>query len=319
MSDDFGLDFDSGDIAVDSSFEAAFDTTADVDIPVLETELGTTDEYGFLDVPDLDAAQSIDSEYGAGDVPILLNDGDMIEIDHGGYGAPEIDDSAILDPDEDSDELTPLLDDDGELHYPDASEMDMLTPEEDAPDVLEEVKEPNYQEIIDEINEYDFNGIDVLRDTENLDPVLDNFQDENWASLELDDQKEAIANLYDYINNELGLENPPSTVYYTNECPSDFGGFNHETNEILINTHNLHIADEAADTVAHELWHAYQHERAANPQSPQDWQYQHGLHPDNYIRHDIDPVGYNDQMVEAEARAFAEQIKDRLSQRVKGA
>lgn len=85
---------------------------------------------------------------------------------------------------------------------------------------------------------------------------------------------------------------------------------------ILIRTtnsfsHMLYDNNEAADTIAHELWHAYQHERAMNPQSAKDYQYQYGF--ENYIRPDDDFTAYQDQLVEAEARAFAQQFKDRLS------
>lgn len=73
----------------------------------------------------------------------------------------------------------------------------------------------------------------------------------------------------------------------------------------------LYDNNEAADTIAHELWHAYQHERAMNPQSAKDYQYQYGF--ENYIRPDDDFTAYQDQLVEAEARAFAQQFKDRLS------
>jgi acetolactate synthase-1/2/3 large subunit len=54
------------------------------------------------------------------------------------------------------------------------------------------------------------------------------------------------------------------------------------TNTLRINENMLYESDEAADTVAHELWHAYQHERAENPHSPKDFHYQAGF--DNYIR-----------------------------------
>ena len=55
----------------------------------------------------------------------------------------------------------------------------------------------------------------------------------------------------------------------------------------------------------------YYNNPVMNPQSAKDYQYQYGF--ENYIRPDDDFTAYQDQLVEAEARAFAQQFKDRLS------
>ena len=72
----------------------------------------------------------------------------------------------------------------------------------------------------------------------------------------------------------------------------------------------LYQNDEAADTVAHELWHAYQHERASHPTTRLDAMY--AANNADYIKPEDDFEGYQSQLVEAEARAFAQQIKDRM-------
>ena len=73
----------------------------------------------------------------------------------------------------------------------------------------------------------------------------------------------------------------------------------------------LYQNDEAADTVAHELWHAYQYERASNPRTKMDHMYLENFN--DYITPSDDFEGYQSQLLESEARAFAQQIKDRLN------
>lgn len=67
---------------------------------------------------------------------------------------------------------------------------------------------------------------------------------------------------------------------------------------------------ELVDTVAHEMRHAYQNLRAENPQSINDLKYKYNY--DNYVSPIRLSIGkyllfneYQDQFVEAEARAFA--------------
>ena len=77
-----------------------------------------------------------------------------------------------------------------------------------------------------------------------------------------------------------------------------------------INEYMLYNNSEAADTVAHELWHAHQHECADHPSSARDYQYQYNF--ENYIRPEMGHEAYENQLIEAEARAFAAQFKGRL-------
>lgn len=156
-----------------------------------------------------------------------------------------------------------------------------------------------------------FKDINIDQDVERLNNSLDNFDGANWENLSLNEQKESMEGLADYVSDVLSLENPPTIEYYNNPVDGDYGGYNPSTNTLQINEHMLYDSDEAADTIAHELWHAHQHECASNPQNALHHQYQYGF--ENYISPDLDPVGYQNQLVEAEARAFAEQFKDRLN------
>lgn len=182
---------------------------------------------------------------------------------------------------------------------------------EETPTVTDLPNEINYDEVFEGLDDYDFDGIDYATDTERLDSSLENFDSSTWEGLSLDEQKAAMTNLADYVKDVIGFDNPPEIVYYNNPVDGDYGGYSPGSNTLEVNEYMLYNNEEAADTVAHELWHAYQHQRANNPQSAKDYQYQYGF--DNYIRPEDDFAGYQDQLVEAEARAFAQQFKDRLN------
>lgn len=183
-----------------------------------------------------------------------------------------------------------------------------LEPTDEVADVPQDI---DYDAVFSGLDSYDFDGIDVESDAERLDSSLESFQPETWENLSVDEQKAAMDDLADYVKDVIGFDKPPQIVYYNNPVAGDYGGYSPSTNTLEVNEYMLYDSDEAADTVAHELWHAYQHERALNPQSAKDYQYQYGF--DNYIRPDVDFAAYQDQLVEAEARAFAQQFKDRLS------
>ncbi len=91
----------------------------------------------------------------------------------------------------------------------------------------------------------------------------------------------------------------------------EYGGYNPETNTLEINENMLDDSAEAADTVAHEMWHAHQQQCALDPTSEKGREYQEGF--DNYISPEYDFEGYQNQMVEAEARDYAQGFKDRLA------
>lgn len=173
----------------------------------------------------------------------------------------------------------------------------------------------NYDEIYESIQqealEESFADIHIDVDPERLDNSLENFNINTWENLTLDEQKGSMETLADYVVDVIGFENPPKIEYYDNEQEGDFGGYNSSTNTLRINEYMLYNSDEAADTIAHELWHAHQYECAINPQNARDYQYQYNF--ENYIPPELGQEAYESQLVEAEARAFAAQFKDRLS------
>lgn len=172
----------------------------------------------------------------------------------------------------------------------------------------------NYDEIYDSIREealeQGFENIQYDADPERLDGSLESFREDNWEQLSLEEQKESMDDLADYVKDVIGFKNPPNIEYYNNPRAGDYGGYEPTTNTLRVNEHMLYESNEAADTIAHELWHAHQHECAMNPQSALDYQYQYNFN--NYISPSLGQEAYENQLVEAEARAFAEQFKDRI-------
>ncbi len=148
-----------------------------------------------------------------------------------------------------------------------------------------------------------------LNDT-SLDAVLDNFQEDKWSDLSLDEQKQSMTDLANHVTADIGIENPPEIVFRDDMPDGPYGGYISDSNTMEINVNMLDDSVEAADTIAHELWHAHQQEIADDPSNPRAEEYQEGF--DNYISPEYDFEGYQNQMVEAEARDYAQGYKDRL-------
>lgn len=144
-----------------------------------------------------------------------------------------------------------------------------------------------------------------------MDAVIDNFQADKWSDLSLDGKKQSMSDLANYVANDTGLENPPEIIFRDDMPDGSYGGYNPETNIMEINQNMLDDSEEAADTIAHEMWHAYQQQCAADPSSEKGREYQEGF--ENYISPEYDYEGYQNQMVEAEAREYAQGFKDKLT------
>jgi len=158
----------------------------------------------------------------------------------------------------------------------------------------------------------DLNKFSKDAGTEQVDATLENFQEDKWSDLSLEEQKQSMTSLADCVADITGNENPPEIVFRNDMNDGEYGGYNPETNTLEINENMLDDSNEAADTVAHEMWHAYQQQCASDPTSEKGREYQEGF--DNYISPEYDFEGYQNQMVEAEARDFAQGFKDRLAE-----
>lgn len=141
--------------------------------------------------------------------------------------------------------------------------------------------------------------------------TLSAFRQDSWEKLSVQEQKQAVAKLANYNAKILGVQDKPRIVYYNVEDPTDFGGYSAQKNTIYINEFNMNDATETADTISHEYRHKYQHERAEKLENERDLEFKEGF--DNYIRPEDDYRGYKDQLVEADARAYAQVIKDKIN------
>ena len=141
--------------------------------------------------------------------------------------------------------------------------------------------------------------------------ILSPFKQGNWEQLSIKEQKQAVEKLADYNAEILGVEDKPRIVYYNAEDPCDFGGYSAKQNAIYINEYNMHDAAETADTISHEYRHKYQHERAEKLETERDLEFKDGF--DNYIRAEDDYQGYKNQLVESDARDYAQAIKEKIA------
>lgn len=142
---------------------------------------------------------------------------------------------------------------------------------------------------------------------ERLEGNLNAFSTHNWDSISLDEKKFNIQQLSDTIAQGLQVEVPPEIEFY--EEASGEMGYSSE-GVIGINTHHLEDPSELADTIAHEMRHHWQREQTLDPNSELGQAFQENF--DNYISPHDDYEAYEQQLVEADAREFAQQIKNRV-------
>ena len=150
---------------------------------------------------------------------------------------------------------------------------------------------------------------------EEVQVVLDRFGATQWERLTDSEKVEAIRELKAVIGKKLGIEENPEIQLY-NGRDGSCGAYILGENKVEINRNTMDDPREVVDTVAHEMRHAYQHQRAGLQETWQDMLYK--INFENYIS----PIpladgkylfftNYQDQLVEVEARAFANIFTDK--------
>ncbi len=137
--------------------------------------------------------------------------------------------------------------------------------------------------------------------------TLESFANDNWENLELDAKKIAIGKLAEYNQDVLGLKEPVKIEYYACDVLGDYGGFDKEKNTLLINEKNLQDGPETADTIAHEMRHAYQYMRAEELETNRDLAFAGNFA--RYIRPEQNQSAYATQIVEKDAALYALRFK----------
>lgn len=144
---------------------------------------------------------------------------------------------------------------------------------------------------------------------ENLRALLDRFNSAKWDTLCREERMEVICQFVQLLSDKLELTTAPDIVLFDGP-PTLLGAFNPNENCIELNAELLDRPDFLKNVIPHEIRHAYQHQRSNMQETRMDMLYHANF--DNYI----DPVwlsdhtclfftDYQDQLVEAEARAFA--------------
>ena len=176
-----------------------------------------------------------------------------------------------------------------------------------------EIEMPEFDELLFSVfdrseDEFDFD----LEVSDDIIELLQKIKGSEWAYLDDAEKADTIEALSDKISELLGLRERPDISYYDAD-KNDCGVYNHATHSTELNRSLLNDPGELIDTIAHELRHAYQHQKAMAPESELDLLYR--VNFDNYIS--PLPLGdgkflfftdYQDQLVEVEARAFAKQF-----------
>lgn len=173
-------------------------------------------------------------------------------------------------------------------------------------DVTELSEEDVWQEIFgrDEHEfQFDFEIDDSIR------AILDKFDLMEWDSLTDEDRVEVINQFAGILADKLDLDEKPKVIFFDG-APTSLGAFSPSNNCVEINFALLDHPDVLRNVIPHEMRHAYQHQRADAQETWMDFLYL--INFNNYIT----PVrlgdntclyytDYHDQLVEAEARAFA--------------
>ena len=148
-------------------------------------------------------------------------------------------------------------------------------------------------------------------ETDTTPSLSSDFQTDTWNELDADGKRQALTDLGEYNSDALGLDNRPKIEFYQSSDASDYGRYSEDDNTIYVNESNLEDPGEAIDTISHEYRHAYQHGRAQNPRSDEDLAFRDNF--DNYISASRDYEGYQSQLVESDARQYAQAVTNNFN------
>ena len=183
-----------------------YEIPSDLD-EIAETLLGhettdvETDLRDSINVADEMVEMSEESELEQAESAELIDERVSEETGIDGDSSEEFDNISVLESGQHELEETVEDDDvsiDEELH-------------ENGTDEVQEIA-INYDEIYEEIQqealEQGFENIDILADAERLDSSLESFEESIWENLSLEEQKESLSNLAEYVEETIGFENP---------------------------------------------------------------------------------------------------------------
>lgn len=180
-----------------------------------------------------------------------------------------------------------------------SSDVIFLTDEEFISEVFER-KESDFQ--------FDFNIAE-----KSIQEQLEKFDAENWNDLDESQKVEVVEEFMDLLCEELGIEERPRLVLFEDD-ENLCGAFNYQTNTLELNRNILNNPKEVVNTVAHEVRHGYQYERACIGETRTDILYAISffdyIEPELVEGYYVNFNEYQNQLLEAEARAFAKMFSN---------
>lgn len=148
-----------------------------------------------------------------------------------------------------------------------------------------------------------------LCDWFSLGEIVDLFNPEIFQQLSVEERYYIVDMLKDKLCEELQLENPPEMIIGELEDESIRGYYDPELNAIIVNASLFQDGMQLCKTIAHEIRHAWQDQRANLPEEMQtalDKALKENL--ENYICPEDNYREYRLQLVEMDARSFAEEV-----------
>lgn len=143
--------------------------------------------------------------------------------------------------------------------------------------------------------------------------ILQKFNPENWEHMNDKERMSAVQDLARAIGDQLGIKKSPK-IQVRDDMGDSLGNYDPKAKTVNLNSRYFDKPADLVDTIAHEMRHAYQHERAEKGETREDLIYK------NNFAFYIEPLplpngdyifftDYYSQYVEAEARAFANLFK----------
>lgn len=153
---------------------------------------------------------------------------------------------------------------------------------------------------------------DINLENPELLKILDLFTEDKWQFFDKTERITAMETLVSVISELQGIKERPALTVFDGESGVR-GAYNYKTKSLSINSLLLDSPKDVIGTISHEMRHAYQDMRAQMGETRMDYLYK--LNFENYIE-PLDLGGkylfftdYQDQLVEAEARAFSSIFK----------
>lgn len=186
-------------------------------------------------------------------------------------------------------------------------------------DIFSETKSADNEYLDDELfseiyecyeSDFDFSDFNI---DDALQAKMVEFSSENWAALDQTKKLEVMKDFISTLCEKLDVKDVPEIVLI-DEDEEICGLYNSRTNTLELNSNILSDSKETINTLAHEIRHAYQHQRSDILETKMD-----ELYLFNFIGY-IEPIEfegdylnfneYENQLIEAEARAFAKIFSD---------